>query len=195
MSQLHTTTSGRLSKYHQPDIERYQRILAERNEILKRLDFKAPNRLKQHINTKEYILANSVIDPLTGCRVWARSLQNVGYGFMSHRNHENKSSMATVHRVAYEEWNGPIPKGMVIGHTCDTTYCCEPSHLVLFTRSENMQDSIKKGRFSTGSHFKSTVECPHCGQTGRFSIMHKHHFDNCKEFPVMVEAEEFVLAE
>ena len=50
------------------------------------------------------------------------------------------------HRVLWEFYNGPIPAGLVICHTCDTPRCVRPSHLFMGTQDENMKDSIAKGR-------------------------------------------------
>lgn len=51
-----------------------------------------------------------------------------------------------VHRLAYELHYGPIPKGMVVMHTCDRPECVRPAHLVLGTQTENIADRHRKGR-------------------------------------------------
>lgn len=43
-----------------------------------------------------------------------------------------------VHRVAYEIANGLIPKGLTVDHLCKNKICCNPAHLELVTRGENM---------------------------------------------------------
>lgn len=43
------------------------------------------------------------------------------------------------HRAAYTAVHGPIPKGMVVDHTCFTRQCVNPDHLRLLTHFENAQ--------------------------------------------------------
>ena len=45
--------------------------------------------------------------------------------------------MQMAHRIAYEEWVGPIPDGMEIDHVCRNRACCNPKHLRLATRKQN----------------------------------------------------------
>ena len=35
---------------------------------------------------------------------------------------------------------GPIPRGMILCHRCDESRCCNPDHLFLGTRGDNMAD-------------------------------------------------------
>lgn len=68
-----------------------------------------------------------------------------GYG---HFNVARKSVSA--HRFAFREFNGPIPAGMVVRHTCDVKHCVNPEHLVLGTQAENIEDATKKARHCHG---------------------------------------------
>ena len=49
-------------------------------------------------------------------------------------------------RVIYMLKYGPIPKGMLIRHTCDHPYCCNIEHLLIGTPKDNVRDMIERGR-------------------------------------------------
>jgi hypothetical protein len=42
--------------------------------------------------------------------------------------------------------HGAIPAGLDVMHKCDNPPCCNPSHLELGTRKQNLQDSAARGR-------------------------------------------------
>lgn len=50
------------------------------------------------------------------------------------------------HRVAYQEFVGPIPHGLSILHSCDNRKCWNPKHLQPGTYSDNSKDATMKGR-------------------------------------------------
>lgn len=50
------------------------------------------------------------------------------------------------HRIAYAAFNGSIPEGLCVMHTCDNPPCCNPAHLKVGTQKENVADMIRKGR-------------------------------------------------
>ena len=94
------------------------------------------------LSLKERILAYS--EPVTesGCWLWLRGISTQGYGCVAGGNGIRRYA----HRVAYEQFVGPIGEGLEVCHKCDTPSCCNPEHLFLGTHKENMQDSSRKGR-------------------------------------------------
>lgn len=78
------------------------------------------------------------------CRIWQGGIiKTSGYG---------QAFGGLVHRKVYELAVGEIPKGMVIMHSCDNKLCINISHLSLGTQSDNVQDCIRKGRFTHTKH-------------------------------------------
>ena len=63
---------------------------------------------------------------------------------------ENGGKLSLVHRVAHEEWVGPIPKGLFVLHRCDNPVCFRIAHLWLGTHQDNMDDMVAKGRSAKG---------------------------------------------
>lgn len=53
-------------------------------------------------------------------------------------------------REAYIEARGPIPKGMVVRHTCDNERCVNVDHLLLGTQAQNIADKVARGRQAKG---------------------------------------------
>ena len=70
---------------------------------------------------------------------------NKGYAYKKH-----KGKLYGHHRLVYEQHNGPIPKGMVIMHTCDNRSCINIDHLRLGTNKDNMDDRDQKQRQAKG---------------------------------------------
>ena len=92
-------------------------------------------------------LGSKVLDRLPanrggGCWLWQGTVAGNGYGSLSHAGNRHYAA----HRAAYEVFNGDIPANLLVRHTCDTPLCCNPSHLILGTHSDNMKDSVARGR-------------------------------------------------
>jgi HNH endonuclease len=88
--------------------------------------------------------------PWTGCWLWEGDALK-GYG--THRL-DNKNR--AVHRLAWEEVNGPIPSGLLVCHHCDVKLCCNPQHLFLGTAKDNARDLYSKGM----GYQASITHCP-----------------------------------
>lgn len=76
-----------------------------------------------------------------GCWEWVGYKASGGYGAISQGGKNVRA-----HRVSYEAYNGPIPKGMVVRHTCDNPACINPDHLILGTQRQNVADREARGR-------------------------------------------------
>ena len=89
------------------------------------------------------------------CWLWTGAHLETGYG---HMWHPGEKKVRRVPRLAYEAWNGPLPDGRHVMHTCDTPACFNPEHLVLGSRADNMVDASTKGRLGRPTRDKLTEE-------------------------------------
>ena len=76
------------------------------------------------------------------CWLWMRAKDRDGYGAFTWADRQFKA-----HRIAYELFHGQIEDPcQCVCHRCDNPACCNPEHLVLATRAENLYNMINKGR-------------------------------------------------
>lgn len=86
------------------------------------------------------------------CWLWTASTKGKGYGQFG----DGRINRAA-HRVSWEAVNGPIPKGKMLLHSCDTKRCVNPEHLRLGNAKENARDAIASGRVPSGdNHYART---------------------------------------
>lgn len=67
---------------------------------------------------KNRLLSKIWINPETGCWLWTGCLRK-GYGAIW-----CNGRMEAAHRVSYQEFKGPIPKGLELDHTCHHPETC-----------------------------------------------------------------------
>lgn len=71
-----------------------------------------------------------------------------------------KGKTCLAHRVSFQLHKGEIPKNKELLHSCDVPNCVNPDHLSVGTRSDNMQDCVKKGRYKPSRYNIRKTHCP-----------------------------------
>jgi hypothetical protein len=80
------------------------------------------------------------INPETGCWEWLLGqYYDTGYGVTAETG---KTRLA--HRVYYERYKGPIPKGLELDHLCRNRICVNPWHLEAVTHAVNTRRGVAK---------------------------------------------------
>lgn len=101
-------------------------------------------RLPKGVNMNSDDIFNmSIPEPNTGCWLWLQGATGAGYGVW----HPSGTVHKAAHVLSYELANGPVPRGLMVRHTCDVRLCVNPDHLVVGTPAQNTQDAIRRGRF------------------------------------------------
>lgn len=86
------------------------------------------------------------VDKSGVCHIWTACISTNGYGrFRSGIN------MKMAHRVSYEINVGPIPKNLLVMHSCDNRLCVNPKHLSVGRHTDNSKDMVMKDRQAKGS--------------------------------------------
>lgn len=117
-------------------------------------------------------------DPATGCLLWTAAVDKDGYG----RFKTDTWTVSQAHRWAWEQENGPVPRGLVVRHTCDVPACVQPAHMRLGTHADNVRDREERGRgvrrgepplraqqHGTTVATRWYVTCQACGPIGDFA--------------------------
>jgi hypothetical protein len=81
------------------------------------------------------------------CWLWLNGSRG-DYGSLTIRIAPSKRTTFKAHRIAYFIATGIDPLEKDVCHICDNPPCCNPNHLFLGTRSDNIRDMVHKGRRS-----------------------------------------------
>lgn len=96
-------------------------------------------------NTEEQFWQRVEIKRPDDCWLFTGRKNQDGYGQIAYQ-----CKTQNANRVSYIIANGPIPKGMVVMHTCDNPPCVNPKHLKIGTQQQNIEDMVSKGRNRNG---------------------------------------------
>jgi HNH endonuclease len=74
------------------------------------------------------------------CWTWTGSRESQGYGRLT-RTVRGRQRILKAHRLAHVLFNGTIPSGRELDHTCRNRACVNPAHLEVVSHQENMRRS------------------------------------------------------
>lgn len=97
------------------------------------------------------LVSRCSLDPATGCWVWERALNNMGYGVV-----KAGGRMWLAHRLSFTLYFRPIEQGENILHRCDNPMCINPEHLSAGTQMDNIRDMYRKERAAVGERHGSS---------------------------------------
>lgn len=105
--------------------------------------------IKSVCSIKCEIIAFSYINE-KGCWIWKRKCQSI---YPKIRwNYKTISA----HRASFEAFKRKILSNKNICHTCDNPKCVNPDHLWMGTQKQNIQDCVRKKRFTGTKGLKWT---------------------------------------
>lgn len=100
---------------------------------------------------------------MTDCILWHGKPNQSGYGRVQVKI-DNKWITKYVHRVKWEEANGPIPEGLTVDHLCFVPLCINTEHMELVTLSENLR--------------RKNAAITHCPQGHEYNAENTHRRPN-----------------
>jgi hypothetical protein len=108
-----------------------------------------------HHHTLQDLLANTILNPYTGCMEWDGAKDKAGYPHVwinfDWRQHSVHRLVAFFSQIKHPEWRMYLMnlRWIHVCHTCDNPPCINPAHLLIRPAAWNTWDSIEKGRRHT----------------------------------------------
>lgn len=110
---------------------------------------------KEPLTKKFWEKVNKTDDP-NDCWEWQATKTKGGYGYIAEMK-KGKLTRYRAHRLSYCFHHGlkynQIPVFLFCCHLCDNRPCVNPYHLVLGTHKFNIEDALRKGRFTSKRTF------------------------------------------
>jgi len=100
------------------------------------IDFKAFSNFEKRFLS---LMPENSFNDYDSCWLWQGKLETTGYGRIVCGN-----KRYGVHQLAYMIFNGDIPQGKIVRHTCDNKNCMNPKHLVLGNHQDNALDLMQR---------------------------------------------------
>lgn len=88
-----------------------------------------------------------------GCLIWTGGKDQKGYGRITVRKKPVRA-----HRYAWEQANGPIPKGAQIDHVCYNPSCVKVNHLRMVTPQQNSSNRSGPETINNGSGMRNVYK-------------------------------------
>jgi hypothetical protein len=122
---------------------------------------------RQYATPGEALRARTIVTE-AGCHLWQGFIDPAGYGHIGTGNR-----VQTVHRVAWELVNGPIPDGLELDHLCRVRSCVNPAHLEPVTPKENYARSTARE-----GQARRAAGVTHCPQGHPYNEANTYRRDN-----------------
>lgn len=132
-----------------PPLADSARWRARHKPTINELNLRAMRRLAD--NRRRLLLRTKIPASKTGCWLWIARKDKDGYGLL-----RIDRRPIGAHRISFRIFNGEIPFGVSVLHSCDNPGCVNPEHLFLGTHTDNVRDTCNKKRHRN----QKVTHCP-----------------------------------
>ena len=86
------------------------------------------------------------VEKTDSCWLYRGALNRDGYGTLTW-----EGRIVSAHRTSWTLTNGAPAKGKWVLHKCDVRACCNPDHLYIGVRQDNVNDMVSRDRHARGA--------------------------------------------